>query len=550
MSIFELLEQILSPQGQPGSDSGGRGERPREVEVEAPRAELPRLDPVPPASGAGGIGAVLPSVVQIVALKQGFMGGMSSAWTGSGTIVHPQGIILTNCHVANPQAMGMSGADADQLAVAITERSDQPPALTYFAKLVTYSAELDLAVLRIVADVKGRAVGRLQLPCVAIGDSDTIDLGDKVSIFGYPGIGGETVTFTSGSVSGFTQEQRIRSPRAWIKTDATISGGNSGGTAVDQNGLLIGVPTQAAAGAGVTPVDARPVLDTNQDGRIDQRDTPMAIGGFINGLRPVNLAIPLLEKAGMKIERNRRPASNPLPEAEWKRPAPPVPAAPSRPRGTFSRLLFSTELTDDGRPINPAQNFTAGVPQVYATFEYDDLQRGTPWSAVWMTGGQIIIEQKDKWDDGPEGRKAVKVSNRKGLPAGEYHLVLGIGTEVVLEGKIKVQDRIDDSDSEVNGQLVDDETGQGVADGMVIILHPKASLREFLQSRDERMVLTNADTDRNGKFTLPKQLSKGASYSLIAAGRGYQPITVENALRLGPGAPEKADIGQIRMQRQ
>ena len=52
----------------------------------------------------------LSSVVQIVALKQGFMGGMSSAWTGSGTIVDPRGIIRTNCHVANPRAMGMSAA--------------------------------------------------------------------------------------------------------------------------------------------------------------------------------------------------------------------------------------------------------------------------------------------------------------------------------------------------------------------------------------------------------------------------------------------------------
>jgi hypothetical protein len=39
----------------------------------------------------------------VVALRQGFLGGMSSAWTGSGTIIDPSGIILTNCHVASPR---------------------------------------------------------------------------------------------------------------------------------------------------------------------------------------------------------------------------------------------------------------------------------------------------------------------------------------------------------------------------------------------------------------------------------------------------------------
>ena len=50
---------------------------------------------------------VMRCVVQIVALRQAFMGNMSPAWTGSGTIVDPSGLILTNCHVANPRAMGM-----------------------------------------------------------------------------------------------------------------------------------------------------------------------------------------------------------------------------------------------------------------------------------------------------------------------------------------------------------------------------------------------------------------------------------------------------------
>ena len=253
MSFLDLLEQILQPQqGSGGASSGARG-----------GSNLPALDPVP-ETGKGGVGDVMKSVVQIVALKKSMMGGLSSAWTGSGTIVHPQGIILTNCHVANPRAMGQPGASADRMGISITEASDRAPALSFFAEVVAYDPNLDLAVMRIVCDVKGRRVPRLDLPAVALGDSDSLELGDRISIFGYPGIGGETVTFTSGNVSGFSKERGVRSNRAWIKTDATIAGGNSGGTAVNTDGFLVGIPTQAAAGTGVTPVDARPVLDTNR----------------------------------------------------------------------------------------------------------------------------------------------------------------------------------------------------------------------------------------------------------------------------------------------
>lgn len=487
-----------------------------------------------------GIGAVMHSVVQVVALKSGFMGGMSSAWTGSGSIVHPSGIVLTNCHVASPRSMGMSSLPADRLGIAITERSDEPPALSYFAEVLVEAPELDLAVLKIVADSRGRRIRELDLPAVPIGDSDALELGDRLAIFGYPGIGGDTVTFTTGNVSGFSAEKGVRSSRAWIKTDATIAGGNSGGTAVNQAGEIVGIPTQAAAGRGVTPVDARPVLDTNRDGRVDRRDTPMAVGGFINGLRPVNLAFPLLEKAGVKIERGRRMSSPSI--------LPTDPFSRGREKPAFEHLVFSTRITEDGRPINPTSRIPAGVDTVYATFEHDNLQHGTPWSVVWMANNEEIINQSDSWDEEEDGRKSVKISNRKGLPAGEYHLVLGIGNQVALEGKVHVGTVADETDSEVSGRLVDARSGQGVS-GLVIVLKPGASLRRFMQTQSNDAIFTSAETDRSGNFKFPDQLPKGQAYSLVAAAQGYKPVAVEGALRVGTTAPEHAELGDIEMDR-
>jgi S1-C subfamily serine protease len=221
---------------------------------------------------------------------------------GSGTIVSPDGLILTNHHVADvssfaaeaglpPEARVLNG-----LVVAFTTSPDQPPVMTCFAEVVADRPDFDLALLQITSDLSGARLNtsQLDLPFVECGNSDEVMLEDAIRVYGYPGIGGSTVTFTKGTVSGFVGEEGIGA-RAWIKTDASISGGNSGGSALNDVGQLIGVPTLAGSGARVKrPVDCRPVQDTNGDGVLDDRDVCVPLGGFINALRPVNLANILL----------------------------------------------------------------------------------------------------------------------------------------------------------------------------------------------------------------------------------------------------------------
>lgn len=546
----------------------------------------------------------LPAVVQIVALRQGFMGNLSAAWTGSGTIVDSRGLILTNCHVANPRAMGVPAPPADRLGIAITERSDQPPVLTYFAEVVVQSPEMDLAVIRIVEQVDGKAVNNLKLSAIPVGDSDQLEIGDMLSIFGYPGIGGETVTFTSGSVSGFSQQTDLIKGRAWIKTDATIAGGNSGGTAVDAAGRLVGIPTQAAAGTGVRPVDARPVVDTNQDGVVDERDTPMAIGGFINGLRPVNMAKPLLTKAGVNVAaRPSTPAatkpSTPAPapaKPSAPAPAPVKPSAPSAPadegsdllkryrsggaippaeRGgaaeerptlgglksirkgqapaqpsnepSFTNLVFSDQVTQDGRPINPSAILSGGRTELYASFDYNNMQNGLTWGQVWTVNGQKVYEDESPWQDGPSGRKTLAVASQTPIPDGEIQLALTVKRQILAQGQVTIGRRAADADTEISGQVIDRESKAGLADALVIALKPGVRTADFLSKQSKELAFTSARTDRNGRFTFPQQLPKGQAYSLVVVARGYRDMTIESGLRISATSPEKATIFPVPM---
>ena len=167
--------------------------------------------------------------------------------------------------------------------MAVTVHSDELPELRYLAEVRAIDTQLDLAVIQIASDLDGRPIDteQLNLNYVSVGDSDILELGDLLQILGYPGIGGETITFTEGVVSGFTRERGVEG-RAYVKTDATIAGGNSGGLAANGDGQIIGVPTQVGYGGAERFADCRYLADTNGDGVIDQNDNCIPVGGFID----------------------------------------------------------------------------------------------------------------------------------------------------------------------------------------------------------------------------------------------------------------------------
>jgi S1-C subfamily serine protease len=249
------------------------------------------------------------SVVQIVTFYYDDNNRLIPGWTGSGTVISPDGLILTNSHVVLPDRF----FPVDALGVAFSSAEDQPPQLRYYAEVMQVDESLDIAVIRISSDMNGSLLDNaaLNLPYVPLGDADALRLGDAITILGYPGIGGQTITLTRGEVSGFTAEGN-RGPRAFIKTSATIAGGNSGGLAADAEGYLIGIPTQLGYGGDDQYVDCRVLADTNRDGFVDDQDNCVPTGGFINALRPINLALPLIEAAreGLVAVHHSDPAAS------------------------------------------------------------------------------------------------------------------------------------------------------------------------------------------------------------------------------------------------
>jgi S1-C subfamily serine protease len=267
------------------------------IETKATEVEQPLSTAVSGVSTGGTVSGnrSIPykAVVQIIAMVK-LEGGIEPGWTGSGSIVSPDGLILTNGHVV----LSDRYYTVDHLVIALTSAPDEPPVPTYIANIMQVDKALDIAVLRVETDLAGIPVDRaaLNLPTVSLGDDASLNLGDPLVILGYPSIGGTTITLTSGEVSGFTAQEGYGN-RAFIKTSATISGGNSGGLAANDQGELIGVPTQLGYGGDDQFVDCRVLVDTNRDGAVDEADNCVPTGGFINALRPLTLARPYIEAA-------------------------------------------------------------------------------------------------------------------------------------------------------------------------------------------------------------------------------------------------------------
>ena len=231
-------------------------------------------------------------------------------------------------------------------------------------------------------------------------------------------------------MSGFTAERGI-GRRAWIKTDATIAGGNSGGLAANRSGQLIGVPTIVSSGAGSDVVDCRDLADTNKDGTIDDRDDCVPVGGFINGIRPVDLAVPLID-AAESGSTYVSPYGAPIDES-----------AVETDDVAFTNLVFSDGV-DAGRPVEGPELIPPGATEVCAFWDYDGMTDGLRWDALWFIDGELseggsVIDQR--WVVGRRGETWVCITNEAGLDDGLYELILAVEGEHELSDSVSVGDQ-------------------------------------------------------------------------------------------------------------
>jgi hypothetical protein len=322
-----------------------------------------------------------------------------------------------------------------------------------------------------------------------MGDSNSVRLGDEIRVLGFPGVGGDTVTFTRGDVSGFESQARV-GDRAWIKTDTTISPGNSGGLGANMAGELIGVPSF----------------------------TFEASGGAINRLRSINYAQPLIEAA-----RNGVPYDSPFVV-----------------RGTgneqFRFLTWADDFDVDQCAVNSLTQYGRGTVAVIAIFSYKGLADGEEVLEVWYLNDELVSSFVYEWELGERGDCAAFYTHNFGeeLAAGTYLVELYVGADLEFIASESVQvgqgsgatgtmpDAVEDGVT-LQGTVVDADTGRGIENAGIFLLNPGVNLDDWFDNPNENDVYSFAETDSNGDYILPDLLERGVSYPAIAAAEGYVP---------------------------
>ncbi|MDD2763432.1 MAG: trypsin-like peptidase domain-containing protein [Opitutaceae bacterium] len=195
-----------------------------------------------PAAMSRDFNRLLEAVVRIDVREVTFEEGARRfvAGVGSGVILSADGLVLTNAHVASPQAVEIS------ITLPSLERVG--------ARLVGWDHWTDLALIRLDLDeVKRRG---LAFQHARFGDSDALYAGETVYAVGTPY--GLTRTVTRGIISNnrryFEDRGGVRGYETgafntWLQTDAAINPGNSGGPLVTEDGRVVGINARGYVGA-------------------------------------------------------------------------------------------------------------------------------------------------------------------------------------------------------------------------------------------------------------------------------------------------------------
>ena len=253
---------------------------------------LVQSNAAPPHSGvAGVVQRVLPSVVnvRVTEITSGLFGPQRGRGEGSGVVISPKGIIVTNNHVV-------------QNAATVTVAFDNGKKMR--GRVLGTDPQRDLAVIKVNANnLKPLQIGHSSPPYLRLGDS--------VIAIGFPlGLGGPTVT--KGIVSAEGRTINVANPAApggtehlenMLQTDAAINPGNSGGALVNMNGQLVGINSAAASAAAAENIGFAISIDSALPVIKEILTKPLAkrawLGVFMQNPDPV-LATQLGLSAGLK----------------------------------------------------------------------------------------------------------------------------------------------------------------------------------------------------------------------------------------------------------
>ena len=264
-----------------------------------------------------------PAVVLILASQES-----SDATVGTGSIIRPDGLVITNAHVLKKErgAKLRSNVWIYLKPERLSGDHKRDLSLRRKAKILAYDLSLDLALLQI-QEVEP------PLPVIDFADSEQIVVGDKVFAIGHPEQGG-LWSLTTGVISAQRLNFAGIPGKNMFQTDASINRGNSGGPLLNDEGRMVGINAMIARkakdGTIITDVNYSIMSNVAQKWLADQRvkiSTTMPADRSIE-----HLSEPVDGDSEPAAPQQTIPPQNPVPTDREQPPATPG-IAPPEPKG-------------------------------------------------------------------------------------------------------------------------------------------------------------------------------------------------------------------------
>lgn len=454
----------------------------------------------------------------------------------SGTVIDPAGYILTNFHCVgytnlygkDDSGFNLKNGDLYHpqgwLVIGPTKDPKKAPVPTYLAKYITGDPKLDVAVVKIfrMYNESEKLPTALPLTVIKRVDSDTAKIGEFIATVGYPGVGGNLISYLPGQISGFDDQDGDGNLDSF-KTNAEIAPGNSGGLGMNENGEQIGISTWGRV-SGVSKIDR---------------------------FKMINIAEPLIQKAkqlgGATVSSGLGSAS--------------TTQAPNTGNPSFGKLTFSTACKD--APISqPGATFPAGTKQIAALFPHSGLRTGTDWGSAWVLDDKVIAggETGRAWKDAADGTFCNTLANQgEALPNGKYKYALYLQGRLVSEAEFAIGTSATPPSSKpptqqpkngvtLSGQIVDADTQRGIAGALILVLKPDVTIEDFEEADDvEPLIAALGTADSAGKYLTAPGLERGITYTLLVGQKAYQRRELE--LDLEANDPDVTKLKPIALKK-
>ncbi|MBI2571283.1 MAG: trypsin-like peptidase domain-containing protein [Candidatus Schekmanbacteria bacterium] len=226
------------------------------------------------AADSAAIANARAATVRIITGEVDEHGAFRGQGSGSGVVITPSGLVLTNHHVV----FGAGGRPGAEIWAGVSDpaRPWAAPAQATKLRLVGFDAALDLALLRALAPAEGSA---RPFAYLRLGRMSGLSFGSRVTLIAYPTDGTPTATVLESAIVAIDDEN------GWIAVADALGEGASGGAVIDEEGDLVGAPTRVRADSQVPFLgDGDLPIGTLTLGRVGEARSIGAIREFLGRL--------------------------------------------------------------------------------------------------------------------------------------------------------------------------------------------------------------------------------------------------------------------------